>query len=271
MIIKLIKNRKKFLLLQFYFILHKKMYSIIKNIWLIGIFFISSLVFAQEKIVGKIVSKSRDLEGILIHNTTTNVYSESEKRGYFNIEAKEGDVLVFSAVHMTGLRYVVKKEDLKKSLLFIPMQRSTNILDEIYIDYTINSETLGFGKPNNYTATQRALKRATTSAGGIIPVDALVNYITGRTQMLKQAASFEREFLEVEKLINNFEEHYFTEYLKIQPEYIMAFGYYIINDSYLVSIATRNTSMPEERDFLMSKKAVEFNQMLKDYEESLKN
>ncbi|WP_372474131.1 hypothetical protein AB4865_02325 [Capnocytophaga sp. ARDL2] len=233
-------------------------------------FFSLFSAIAQEKIVGKIVSKSRDLEGIIIHNTTTGVYTESEKRGYFNIEAKEGDVLNFSAVHMTGVQYVVKKEDLKKSLIFITMQRSVNILDEIYIDRTINSESLGFGKPNDYTATQRALMRATTSGGGIIPVDALVNYITGRSKMLNQAVEIEREYLKVENLINQFDQNYFTEYLKIQPEYVMAFGYYIINDSYLVSIAKRNTNFIEERDFLMSKKAVEFNQILQEYQESLK-
>jgi|SRR5690606_17725934 len=214
----------------------------------------------RQKVVGKIVSKTRDLEGIIVQNITTEDAVETEKGGYFNIQAKAGDVLVFSAVHMIGTTYTLKPEDIKRSLLFIPMEPSGTILDEIFIDRSINSESLGFGKPKKYTPTQRSLYTATSSGGGIIPVDALVNAITGRTKMLKNAVILEQESIEVHKLLDKFSTEYFTEYLNIPEKYIPAFGYYIYQDPEIQKHV--NTINSNYLDFLMSEKATQFLKIL---------
>lgn len=215
----------------------------------------------REKVIGKIVSNSRDLEGIVVQNLNTKDAVETEKGGYFNIKASVGDVLSFTAVHMIGITYEIKREDLKKRLLFVQMERSNNVLDEIYIDRSINSETLGFGKPKLYTPTQRNLIAATTSGGGIIAVDALVNSITGRTKMLESAVKLENERLEVEKIINNFDETYFTDYLKIPKEYIFSFGYSIYGDTEIIKHLKGVNKV--YLDFLMSEKATQFLKKLK--------
>lgn len=217
-----------------------------------------SIISAQDrqKIVGKIVSNSRDLEGIVVQNMNTRVAVETEKGGYFNLLAKPNDVLVFSAVHMIGITHIVKPEDIKRTLLFIPMQRSNTVLDEIFIDRTITSESLGFGKPHDYTPSQRNLFTATTSAGGILAVDALVNAITGRTKMLKSAVEIERESIEVEKLVNRFATEYFTDYLKIPEKYIVPFGYFINQDAEVHRHI--NSVNKNHLDFIMSEKATQF-------------
>lgn len=222
------------------------------------IFLPLSILNAQErqKVVGKVVSNSRDLEGIVVQNLNTNDAVETEKGGYFNIEAKVNDVLVFTAVHMIGVTHKLKQEDIKKSLLFIPMERNSTVLDEIFIDRSINSESLGFGKPLNYTPSQRNLMTATTSGGGILAVDALVNSITGRTKMLKSAVEIERESIAVEKLINKFPTEYFTDYLKIPEKYITSFGYYIYKDNEIQKHV--NSVNKNYLDFVMSEKATQF-------------
>lgn len=210
----------------------------------------------RERIVGKIVSNTRELEGIVVQNITSGEAVETEKGGYFNIEVKEDDNLMFTAVHMIGVSYFIKKEDIKKTLLFISMERSNTVLDEIFIDRSINSVSLGFGKPLNYTPSQRNLITATTSGGGILPIDALVNSITGRTKMLRSAVEIEQESLHVKKLIDKFTTEYFTDYLKIPEKYISAFGYYIHTDGEVwkaVDGINKNYL-----DFVMSEKATQF-------------
>lgn len=221
-----------------------------------------SASFAQERntLVGKIVSTSRDLEGIIVQNISSGIAVETEKGGYFNIPVQPKDTLMFSAVHMIGRSHIVKAEDIKKSLLFIPMDRNSTLLDEIYIDRSINSETLGFGKPRNYTPTQRNLITATTSGGGIIAVDALVNAISGRTKMLEQAVQLEQETIAVNRLLDKFPLEYFTDFLHIPQNYVQAFGYFIVDDSELlhqINLGNKNFI-----DFRMSQRATEFLQKL---------
>ena len=62
------------------------------------------LGFAQNKvskeISGQIFEQSTSVESVNIINNTTQVTAVSDANGGFSIVAKEGDVLVFSAVNL---------------------------------------------------------------------------------------------------------------------------------------------------------------------------
>lgn len=195
---------------------------------LIGIF--TQNICAQQQLLGKITAKSRELGGVAVINKRTFDSVESEQGGYFSIIAQPGDTLIFTAPHLAGTRRVVSEKDFGDKLVLVYMDIVDSVLEEIFIDRRINSETLGFGVYKPKTLEERALYTATTSGGGIIPVDAVVNAITGRTKMLKQAHDLQKEYKSVQDFLSNFSNDYLLNYLKLDKKEIQAFGFYAHTD-----------------------------------------
>lgn len=218
--------------------------------------------FAQKKnILGKVVAKTRDLEGIYVKNTSLNTSALTEKGGYFSIEANPNDTLIFSAVHLIGREKVLSYADMNKSIVFVPMEYAENLLDEIIIDRRVTTESLGLGGARKLTPAQRRLHRATTSSGGIIPVDAIVNAISGRTKMLKKAVELEEEYLFVHQLLNKFPIEFYLDKLKIPEQYYMAFGYFLAQDP--IIITSYQTVDITQLNLMYTEKATEFLEIVK--------
>lgn len=218
-------------------------------------------LFAQQKtILGKIVSKTRDLEGIYIKNLNTNVSTATQKGGYFSIEANPNDTLLFSAVHLVGREKVLTYADMNKSLVFVPMEYAENILEELIIDRRVTTESLGLGGAKKYTPAQRRLRTATSSSGGIIPVDAIVNAISGRTKMLKKTVELEAENMLVQQMLNKFPDDFYTGRLKIPAQYLQAFGYYMLQDP--IIITSFNSTTNTQLSLMYAEKATEFLEIL---------
>src|SRR5690606_28623537 len=76
----------------------------------------------QKTVLGKVVAKTRDLEGIYVKNKNTNVSTVTQKGGYFSIEASPNDTLIFTAVHLIGRKKGLSYADMNKSLVFVPME-----------------------------------------------------------------------------------------------------------------------------------------------------
>lgn len=233
----------------------------ITHIFLSFILLFAGTIFAQQKtVLGKVISKTRDLEGIYIKNVSTNAVTSSQKGGYFSIEASPNDTLIFSAVHLVGREKVLTYADMNKPLVFVPMEYADNMLDELIIDRRITSESLGFGKVKRYTASERRLHTATSSSGGIIPVDLIVNAISGRTKMLEKALDLERENQLVQQMLDKFPEDFYTDELKIPAQYYQAFGYFMLQDPIIVT-SFKNTNHTQ-LSLLYTEKATEFLEIL---------
>ncbi|MBA5794063.1 hypothetical protein H1R17_00665 [Flavobacterium sp. xlx-214] len=232
--------------------------------YIVVLFFVlfTNFTFAQSKVVlGKVVAKTRDLEGIYVKNVNTNKGVSTQKGGYFSIEASPNDTLVISAIHLIGREKVLTYTDMNKSLVFVPMQFADTVLDELVIDRTITSESLGFGKVKRLTPAQRRLHTATSSGGGIIPVDLIVNAISGRTKMLEKAVALEQEYIFAEKLLNKFPSDFYTQRLQIPEQYYMAFGYFIAQDPVIVT--SYQTVADTQLSLMYTEKATEFLEILR--------
>jgi len=212
-----------------------------KKILLHLIFLIVALMahnfsFAQSKMVlGKVVAKTRDLEGIYVKNLSTNNAVTTEKGGYFKIEASPNDTLLVSAHHLIGREKVLTYADMNKSLVFVPMEFVENVMEELVINKKITAQSLGFPSVRKLTPAQRRLYTATSSGGGIIPIDALVNAISGRTKMLEKAVELEREQLLVQSILAKFDSDFYINKLKIPEQYYLAFGYFLAQDAIIVT------------------------------------
>lgn len=219
--------------------------------------------FGQERkfVQGKIVSKSRDLEGIYIENISSRKNVVTESGGYFKLEMKPNDTLIFASVNLKGIKRIIKESDFSKRLLFIPMEVSENTLHEMVIDRRITSESLGIAAKKRYTPAEKRLHTATSSSGGIIAIDAVVNALSGRTAMLKKALHYEQEEIIVKSIINSFEDDFFTEELKIPKNYIEGFGYFLAQDNQILRAI--KTSNRDELKFMLSEKSAEFKELIK--------
>jgi len=210
----------------------------------------------QKNVLGKVVAKTRDLEGIYVKNKNTNVSTVTQKGGYFSIEASPNDTLIFSAVHLIGRKKELSYADMNKALVFVPMEYAENIMEELVIDRRVTTESLGLGGGRKLTPAQRRLYTATSSGGGILPVDAIVNAISGRTKMLKKAVEMEEEYQFVQKLLNRFPEEFYSKRLNIPQQYHEAFGYFMAQDPLIVT--SYRTVDITQLSIMYAEKATEF-------------
>lgn len=196
-----------------------------------------------KEIKGQIFEQSTSVEGVNVINNTTQVTTISDENGVFSIIAKEGDVLVFSAVNLEGFRYRITANDLSSELLKVKMTAKEVELKEVIVNENanINAENLGIipHGQKKYTAAER--KEATASS---TPVDLLLNSISGRKAMLKKEVQIEKKEALFGKIEYFFDQDYYTQRLKIPEEYIKGFQLYCIEDAeFAVSLSSKNKSM----------------------------
>jgi hypothetical protein len=215
------------------------------------------------------VNNVSPLESVNIINTSSKVMAVSDEYGHFSILAKEGDILSFSLINYEHLRKFINKQEFNLGSIAVNLTPKTIELNEVVINKhsNITAENLGI-IPKDQVKLTTAERRLQTAGefkpimllgllGGSMPLDPVINAITGRTKMLKKDLAVERkEFLMV-KLENLFEERYYTESLKISKELIRGFQYYCIEDpDFVKSLKEKNKTITM---FLIVGLASEFN------------
>ncbi len=216
----------------------------------------------EKKINGKVTADCSDLEGIYIINLHSEKATVTERGGYFSINASVGDTLVFSSVQFKALKVSLKEQDFAKELLFVKMETLVRLLDEVKINEykNINAVSLGIIPANvkRYTPAKRKLYTA-TSGGGILPIDPVLNWISGRTAMLKKEVEVEKKESLLDKILDLFGDKYFTETLKIPEDYIKGFQYYVVEDlKFAEAIKAKNKTMTT---FIMNELAVKYKEL----------
>lgn len=252
----------------FVHIKHKKE-SMLKLTYLIILFLLGTLtVFAQpgrSYVLGKIVAKSRDLEEVYVQNKNTGKYTVTERGGYFNIQAQPEDTLVFAGTNLKGREKVLTYADMNKTMVFVPMEITTYMLDEMIIDKRITARSLGLPTGRTMTPAERRLHTATSHPGGMgmtFGIDGLINALSGRTKMLKKALAYEKEELLAARIINRFERTFYTEDLKIPDIYVDAFGYFLMQDLAVIESLDETKNMDRVK-FLYTEKVPEFLELVK--------
>jgi hypothetical protein len=220
----------------------------------------------SEKIInGKIEVETASAEGVHVLNLVTEKSTISDVNGNFSISAKEDDLLVFSAVHLEYARKSISKKEYESGYVVVKLQEKVTELEEVVVtEYTkINAKDLGIINytPKKYTPAERKLYTA-TSGGGIIPIDPILNWISGRTKMLKKEIQVEKRELLRERLETYYEDVFFMESLKIPELYLEGFKYYVVEDQDLAKAL--NQKNKTKATFVLSKLAADFNEFLKD-------
>jgi predicted nucleic acid-binding protein len=230
--------------------------------------FIFILLFVQTGISQKLCNGTILVDGKLaeqvnIVNATTNKSTSSDSEGNFVISLSIGDVLVFSAVNLETKRKVISSDDLRDELVTVKMSRSITPLREVKVNENnaITAENLRIipKGQKKYSPAERRVHEATTG-GGIVPLNPILNAISGRTTMLKKEVVAEKNERLLLRLDGWFEEKYYTNYLKIPKDFIKGFHYFLIEDSDFVrALKAKNKTLTK---FLMNKLALDYKETI---------
>ena len=221
--------------------------------------------FAQ-KFEGKIVADSISFTQVNIVNLTQKLGTVNAKSGEFSIDAKIGDEVMFSSVQYEPYQVTISKELLQQKNNTIFLFNLVNELDEVNIsnidlsgDLTKdadNIETNAYFNPADHglpvnskpkpTTAQRRIYTASTGSG-IIPIDPIINTLSGRMAMLYRQRDYEKERNLMIKAYNSRPLDYFVTELKLPEEYVEDFLYYCTEFKLF-----RNLVVKKENNFKLS-------------------
>jgi len=211
------------------------------------LFFASLFLYGQKTISGKITN-SGEKEWIHVFNKTYNKYTITDEDGAFKIPVRINDTLVFSAIQFQLKEVVITEAIINNMLLSVLLKEQVNELDVVYIrpnlsgdllvdsrqiktKKVITAETLGLPNADVIPPTQaeRKLYTATHTGGGIIPVETIINAISGRTKMLKNLVKLEKKSIAENVVFNGFNQIMLDDF-KIPENKLYDFLYYVSAD-----------------------------------------
>ncbi|WP_037315303.1 hypothetical protein [Salegentibacter sp. Hel_I_6] len=221
---------------------------------LLAIFLISGSIFSQEKkiLTGQILTEEPLKSSIHIINVTSKKGSVSELSGYFSVEVNPGDSLLFSSVQYKNKTLIVDEKVLEEINFKIKLSEDLTELDEVKLHKlsgNLANDISGIKIFNKFdlnapmrrkpppSQVERQLYTATTGPGGsrlsvlgiltgTMPLDPIINGISGRTALLKKRREKYEFKVNVEKAVYLISEETFTEDFKIPQNEIMNFAYY---------------------------------------------
>jgi len=222
---------------------------------------------------GKIVSQIKELNAITVANLRSESSTITDVNGNFSMFVLIGDTLQFSGLQIITKKKVISENEISKQLYVQNLESQINQLDEVEIKRYPNINPVSLGilqKPaKKYTPAERKLRTAgefnwysplLIPLGGM-PVDGLINSISGRTAMLKKELKIERKEYLLQKIEYLFKEEYFTENLKIPKDYLRGFWYYAIEDPKLeAALNAKNKIMAR---FIFSDLAAKYVDLIK--------
>jgi hypothetical protein len=177
---------------------------------LIG-FNVANAQLKKGVLLGRVQHSSLAVDGIHIINKTSNKNTITNQAGEFTLGIQLNDTIVFSAVQYELHTIIVNQDLLQTRFVTVQLEERVNQLDEVVVqnhylsgDLSLDMNNAEAEKPINFydlgipgykgkplTQPERRLFEATTG-GGIIPLNPILNAISGRTKMLKAHIAQER-------------------------------------------------------------------------------
>jgi hypothetical protein len=205
----------------------------------------SAEIAAQTKdIKGKVIA-SGDLVGIHIINKTASKFAITNNQGEFVIPAKLNDTLMVSGVQYVLKEILITDIIMQTKAVNVNLEDNVTLLDEVVVGKILTGSLMtdiensdarrelnfydlgipGYSGPKK-TQSERRLFEAQTG-GGIVPLNPLINWISGRTKRLKEQIEREELGLAIEEAKAKFSQLIFKEGTfseTIQTEYFYFCG-----------------------------------------------
>ena len=192
-------------------------------------------------------------------NQTTQKSTVTNQTGYFQIEVKLNDTLLFSVVQYKIKSLVIAPEIYIQEEILVKLEEKVNELPDVVVrpfnlsgnltsdvknintDNIVNASTLGLPNADVPIPTQSERKLYTATDWNFeynkVKLDPLINAISGRTKMLKNKIKLEKEEDLVEKIIKDFGEDFFVIGLQIPENKIYEFLYFSASHERFTTVA----------------------------------
>lgn len=258
----------------------------IKHSFFTLLFFISQIVISQSiEISGKVESE-KDVENIHVINKTAQLFTVTNSKGEFAISARLNDSLMFTSVQHKTKILVVTKNIISIKTCIVKLEELINELDQVTVgkiltgdlnsdiintegDPPINFYDVGIPGYTGKIATQseRRLSEAGEFKpsmllgllGGGVPLNPIINGLSGRTKMLKERVAIERKADLLHKIKTSLSEDFFSIY-KLDKSLHADFFYFCEEDPDF-ELRCKNKSDIEIFEFL-KEKLVQYKQNL---------
>lgn len=227
------------------------MIKILRTLFLI---FLTSSLFAQNHpiIIKGDVLASGDVDGIHIINKTSKTYATTGTKGEFSILVRVNDTLVFSSIKYKILAIKISPETILEEKMSIQLEDQVNVLDEVIVGKVLsgnlnmdvqNSEVekpidfYDVGIPGYKGKPKTQSERRLAEAGefkpemllgllmGSLPLNPILNGISGRTKMLKERVRLEANDVLMYQMKAQFSDDLFSVY-PLEESLQMEFFYY---------------------------------------------
>ncbi|WP_346240544.1 hypothetical protein [Mariniflexile soesokkakense] len=209
------------------------------------------------EISGKVDNKV-GAENIHVINKSAQVFTITNSKGEFRISASLNDTLSFSSIQYQPKIVVVDKNMILFKAIGITLYEQINELDEVLVGKVLTGNLLSDIKnvegnaPINFydvgiagytgkpaTQSERQLYEATTG-GGFIPLNPILNAISGRTKQLKNQIKIE----EKEELMQSIKGRLAKDFFASNPmeeEFKMDFFYFCADDENFIKYCKNET------------------------------
>ncbi len=223
----------------------------------------ASLVWGQkspEKVLRlQVLVDTVAVEKVNVLNLRSNKMVATDKKGSCTIAVKLGDILVITAVNLETRRHEITAEEFDSAAAIQKMSYRITPLEEVNVNENanVNETSLGIVAANQkkYTPATRKLRTAQTGF-----LDPLLNKMSGRTSDLKKQVTIEQKEKLLLKLDGLYEEKYYTDVLKIAPDAIPGFQYYLIDDpEFARALKDKNKTLTM---FYVKRLALNYNEIL---------
>jgi hypothetical protein len=199
------------------------------------------------------------VEKVNVLNLRSNQLMITNKKGSCLVRVKLGDILVISAVNLETRRHEITADEFQNGAAIQKMSYRITPLEEVNVNVNaqVNETSLGIVSANQkkYTPATRKLRTAQTGL-----LDPLLNKMSGRTSDLKKQVKIEEKEKLLLKLDGLYEEKYYTDVLKIAPEAIPGFQYYLIDDpEFAGALKAKNKTLTM---FYVKRLALNYNEIL---------
>ena len=211
-----------------------------KSIFLLSLFITTNLC-SQEKrtlLLGTIKIDTLFIVDANVINKATNIGTNSNKFGEFEIPVKIGDTLSFSHLNYTFKEITIKQKHLDTKNIKISANEKTYVLDEIslnnksifYVDKDImphnlpmvNAKTLNLPYADSKKGKDNSVTKITFTSFSV-DLASLINRVNGNYKREKKAKELIVEDENLNKIRKLFTDDFFVTDLKIKKEYINQF------------------------------------------------
>ena len=206
------------------------------------LFFIvlTQLAIAQEQKVetleGRVVSKEQEVVGVYVLNKSAKKATITDPKGYFTLKVALQDTLLFSAVQFKNREIIITQKILDLKSYIINLDETLEELDEVVLDQRaqVTAMSLGLVHANVKTlelAERELISGTTMSFDGIKnSLDPVINYLSGRTKMLKERVARDKRYTTGQKMQQKYLDSITLTKLKIPEAKLQEFVLYCEQD-----------------------------------------